>query len=326
MASSGFEARPGWQWPEDLADLGVDTDTNARNTYHQHPSDGSPPNGQESSSNRRSQSPRPSKHYKPRTCRICLDIVQPTWNAPSEHLPGFMQREPNVTYESEQGRLISPCKCKGSSKYVHEGCLQQWRHADPSYGARHYWKCPTCGFKYRLERMNWGKFIGSTGAQILLTVLIFMVAIFILGFIADPIINLYLDPYGSIVPFIEPKYKNIPDPEPSTWSEHAVKGLASLGLLGFLKVFLAGPWWHFRIGGGGGRRRATTGRDRLADVSWFVIMVGVMTFLWTLWKGVRAWSRMSLKKAGERVVDIQGDGDDDDDEDENAVPSGVPSG
>ena len=105
-------------------------------------------------------------HWPPRQCRICLDVVQPTFDVPSEHLPGFLQSPGNVKYEDESGRLIRPCLCKGSAKYVHEGCLQAWRHADPGYGRRNYWQCPTCHYKYRLARLGAGKFVGSTSKSI----------------------------------------------------------------------------------------------------------------------------------------------------------------
>jgi hypothetical protein len=102
-------------------------------------------------------------NWPPRQCRICLETVNPTTHMPSESIPGFLQSAPNVTYEDENGRLIRPCMCKGSSKYVHEGCLQAWRHADPSYGRRNYWQCPTCGFRYRLARLGLGRWVASTG-------------------------------------------------------------------------------------------------------------------------------------------------------------------
>lgn len=101
-------------------------------------------------------------HWPPRQCRICLETVQPTFNAGSDSLPGFLQ-SPNVVYQDDSGRLIRPCMCKGSSKYVHDTCLQAWRHADPGYARRNYWQCPTCGFKYRLARLGAGRFIGSIG-------------------------------------------------------------------------------------------------------------------------------------------------------------------
>lgn len=62
----------------------------------------------------------------------------------------------------------------------------------------------------------------------------------------------------------------------ATWYEHFAKGFASMGVLGFLKVLLASPFSYFRLGGGG---RARTGRDRVEQVSWIIIVVGVGTFL-----------------------------------------------
>ena len=224
-------------------------------------------------------------------------MVQPTFNVPSQNLPGFLQSS-QVIYEDESGRLIRPCNCKGSSKYVHEACLQAWRHADPSYGRRNYWQCPTCGFKYRLARLGVGRLIGSVGeasdplcvldwecansssaAQITLTIIILMLIVFVLGFIADPIINLYLDPWSYLLPwssFTKSDYIYDEDKSPFTWYEHFAKGFASMGVLGFLKVIVASPFSYFRFGGG---RARTTGRDRYEQVNWIIIMIGVGTFL-----------------------------------------------
>jgi hypothetical protein len=259
--------RPSWQWPEDLPDQ------SAGRSEHSQTDDG-PTDSTESSSN---------KHYPPRTCRICLETVLPTLHPPSEHLPGFLQPSPRVTYESsdpELGRLLRPCKCKGSSRYVHEGCLRSWRHADPRYGKRNYWQCPTCGFQYRLERMAWGRWISSSTTQITLTLAILLLTVFLLGFVADPIINLYVDPLDTIATtdFWEPTtVRGVPPlEERASWSEHFLKGLASLGVLSFMKTLLAlSPWWNIRISGG-----RSTGRSRLASVGWVVILIGVGTFLW----------------------------------------------
>lgn len=60
-----------------------------------------------------------------RTCRICFDGVS-------------------------EGRLISPCKCKGTSKYVHTKCLHQWRTT--SQKQESYYECDTCKYKYELSR------------------------------------------------------------------------------------------------------------------------------------------------------------------------------
>ena len=43
-----------------------------------------------------------------------------------------------ITFRSgnEEGRLIRPCKCKGSVAYVHPDCLQQWTQQS---GAEVHW-------------------------------------------------------------------------------------------------------------------------------------------------------------------------------------------
>jgi hypothetical protein len=150
----------------------------------------------------------------------------------------------------------------------------------------------------------------------------------VLGFVADPIIGLYVDPW-SYMPWnswSKPSYGYYNrDEESSTWYEHFAKGFASMGVLGFLKVLVASPFSYFRLGGGG--RRAATGRDRVEQVSWIIILIGVATFLTVrlatcslfhnlaysqqaVYKGVRAWSRRTLERAGERVMDVQNDDDD----------------
>ena len=234
--------------------------------------------------------PKPQRNYPPRTCRICLEVVLPTFEPAPEGISSFLDPTPRVSYISsdpESGRLIRPCKCRGSSRYVHEGCLQQWRHADPAYGRRNYWECPTCHFRYRLERMRWGRWISSPVLQVFATIAILFTAIFVFGFVADPIINLYLDPYDTItsIPAGGPAPLHFEDDEAS-WAEHFLKGLASLGLLGFVKVFFAmSPWhwWNLRnsgILGGGGRGRGNTGRERLENISWSLVLIGVVTFLY----------------------------------------------
>jgi len=109
-----------------------------------------------------------------------------------------------------------------------------------------------------------------------MTVAILIVAVFVLGFIADPIINLYFDPWSFLSPWSrsDPYYYEVD--ERSSWSEHFAKGFASMGVLGFLKVLVASPLSYFRLGGG---RARNTGRDRYEQVSWIIILVGVGTFL-----------------------------------------------
>lgn len=157
--------------------------------------------------------------------------------------------------------------------------------------------------------------MASASAQVTLTVVILFLVVFFLGFVADPIINMYLDPWSYLMPFSGYSEYYADDDEPYTWTEHFLKGFTSMGVIGFLKVIFASPF-YFRLGGGS--RGRATGRDRYEQISWLIILVGVLTFLVAIWKGVRAWTRRTLEKAGERVMDVQGD--DDDDEEGQAPP------
>ena len=287
MDTSAFEEDDTWSWVH-VRPTTAPLSSDPKQDRPSNPGNGEPAGGKASPGQG------PKRRYPPRTCRICLETVQPTFQPPASSLPGIISPSPAVVYISSDpasGRLIRPCNCRGSSRYVHEGCLQAWRHADPAYGKRNYWQCPTCRFRYRLERMRWAAWISSTATQFVLTISILMFTMFLLGFIADPIINLYLDPYTTIssVPFSKRSLKPeafFPDDEPPTWIEHFLKGLASLGLLSFVKVLFAmspWQWWNLRSSGllhAPGRTGGGSGRDRLASISWIVVMIGVGTFLW----------------------------------------------
>lgn len=336
---AAFTSGSNWSFPDDLSGGWVKVEE------HEEVHMPTPADTEEEEADSESQ-PRPTseqqeqrqRRYPPRQCRICLEVVQPTFHqSEPSALPSALHSRPRVTFESpsgDGGRLLRPCKCKGSQQYVHEDCLSAWRMQDP-LRKRNYWQCPTCGYKYRLQRLTWGSWITSTAAQIGLTVVIFITAMFVLGFVADPIINLYLDPVDTIATRGGPTGSLLFDDEPATWVEHFVKGLASLGLLGFAKfLFTLSPfnWFNMRgtgiyVGGGGRRGVGVTGQDRLAQISWFTVVIGIATFLYAVWKGVRAWSRRTLEKAGERVMDVPEssedldiDGDDDMTPDQTSDP------
>ncbi|KAI8608035.1 hypothetical protein BC830DRAFT_1086506, partial [Chytriomyces sp. MP71] len=60
----------------------------------------------------RESTPREKTDLEPRMCRICF---------------GGEGGDVEGTPEEDLGRLISPCKCKGSMKYVHLNCINEWR-------------------------------------------------------------------------------------------------------------------------------------------------------------------------------------------------------
>lgn len=165
----------GWEWPEDLppdVDDGADFHTIAEELRQKSEDTSSEQTPLAETKVEEPEESRPTeetitptgRHWRPRTCRICLEQVLPTFVPPNEHLPGFLAGRPYVSYESESGKLIRPCKCKGSARYVHEQCLQEWRHSDRTYTSkRHYFECPTCHFSYSLERLTWARYISSSG-------------------------------------------------------------------------------------------------------------------------------------------------------------------
>ena len=47
-------------------------------------------------------------------------------------------------YGPSEGRLITPCLCKGTIRYIHTTCLQRWR----SQSVRAYTSCTQCLYAY----------------------------------------------------------------------------------------------------------------------------------------------------------------------------------
>ncbi|KAI1293356.1 hypothetical protein F5Y03DRAFT_374020 [Xylaria venustula] len=272
---------------------------------------------------RRSPSPETNAYSKPkhsRKCRICLEWVPPTYEDVGV-LSGMRKRRPRRQYISEDGdRLISPCLCKGSIKYMHEGCLNLWMNENPSKG----YQCDICKYQYRMRRLSWAQRLRSPAISLVMTLTILLVTVFILGFVADPILGLWLDPVGtltdSVIPGARFADEDIIDlSESDSWFEHLLKGVFSLGLLGFVKAFLAmspWQWWNLRTSGivSGGARRAGTGRQRMENINLTLVLIGVLTFLYTVWKGTRKYTQRTLDRASQRILNVQTD-DDSDDED-----------
>ena len=54
------------------------------------------------------------------------------------------QNQCRICFE-EEGELMTPCYCKGTMKYVHRDCLNQWRRVAPKPES-----CENCKYKYKL--------------------------------------------------------------------------------------------------------------------------------------------------------------------------------
>ncbi|KAK4749386.1 hypothetical protein SAY87_026835 [Trapa incisa] len=53
-----------------------------------------------------------------------------------------------ICLETDGRDFIAPCKCKGTSKYVHRECLDQWRSVREGFAFSH---CTTCKASYHLR-------------------------------------------------------------------------------------------------------------------------------------------------------------------------------
>ncbi|KAL2210731.1 hypothetical protein CC79DRAFT_1319588 [Sarocladium strictum] len=261
------------------------------------------------------------QHYGPRTCRICLETEEPKFPEGSTSTFGIATESSRPVYVSddpELGRLLSPCKCKGSQKYVHEGCLNAWRLANP-HATRNFWQCPTCKFTYQMRRLRWAAILSSKITQIFLTMIVSITAIFVLGWVADPILDLWFDPFGTISETVTSVVRDVEarDPTyqapPSTWDEQFLKGFLSLGIIGFFKtVFILTPWDWLNLRGTGmlrGGRRG--GRNRMDNTNYVMVIVGAITFLMAVWRVVKALSARVLKSMSDRVLDVGEDDEDD---------------
>lgn len=96
------------------------------------------------------------------TCRICFD-------------------------EDVALNMIAPCKCAGTSKYVHRRCLDTWRAQDPS--SDNFRRCNSCRFVYLLEEPRVQinpeeRRIKFRNAMIFDTIMMVLLIVFVVGGIA----------------------------------------------------------------------------------------------------------------------------------------------
>lgn len=91
--------------------------------------------------------------------------------------------------EPTLGRLISPCKCKGTMRYVHLQCLNRWRIV--SRKKTSFFQCDECKYSYSFHRTSLARVFSNPIVLTAVTLLIFFVSIFIGGFIAKVLLFLF---------------------------------------------------------------------------------------------------------------------------------------
>lgn len=171
-----------------------------------------------------------------------------------------------------------------------------------------------------MVRLRWAAMLSSKLVQVGLTCVASLLCIYMLGWVADPILDLWFDPMGTISDTVANVVRDVEarktayQSQPATWDEQFLKGFLSLGIIGFFKtIFIMTPWDWFNLRGTGMLRgRRGGGRARLDNTNLVLVAVGAITFLMGIWRLVQAFSRRLLKSASDRVLDV---GNEDEDED-----------
>ena len=79
------------------------------------------------------------------------------------------------------GRLLSPCKCKGSIGKVHETCLNQWRAASTNPQSKH--RCDQCKHPYSFRQRTMATILHKNWVILLLSILCFSAIAYTLGYL-----------------------------------------------------------------------------------------------------------------------------------------------
>lgn len=207
--------------------------------------------------------------------------------------------------ETDLGRLISPCKCRGTAKYVHIMCLQAWRAQ--SAQSKAYFECDLCHYKYNLRRAWWASMLMSNVSAMVFTGLTIYLLAFLLGYFSYPILETLLDPEdidllrkGPRILLrrmgVSAKWRRRILP-PNGLVEHQLLGTASLGVLGTFRLLYY----------------ARTLVRRRGAVSVAAMIIGLIYVGVELYRTVR-WLCMWLLRrlAGYVVDDVVDIGDDED--------------
>jgi hypothetical protein len=81
----------------------------------------------------------------------------------------FLVRKTVVSCPDETylGRLISPCRCRGTMKFVHLSCLNSWRFTSPN--AKSVYQCDQCRYRYNFNRTRYAAIVGSLYTRVRLS-------------------------------------------------------------------------------------------------------------------------------------------------------------
>jgi len=209
----------------------------------------------------------------------------------------------------ESGKLISPCKCKGSMKYVHVNCLNEWRLASANNSS--YYQCDQCKYKYHFQRTKLAKILSNKFSIFLITLFMTYLYIFFTGFLFKEIIQLKHYKIGSIE-FPKVGFFDI-------GLEHHMYGIFVIGIYGGLKMTYS---YLFDVGTltNNFLRLTRNKRNNQKDdeiTLIILVVVGCIKFICDEYKNVYKKSKESLTLLEERILEVDEDDEDDEDDGEN---------
>ncbi|CAG8536763.1 hypothetical protein C2G38_2243747 [Gigaspora rosea] len=213
--------------------------------------------------------------------------------------------------EESLGRLISPCLCKGTMRYVHVECLNHWRLRSQKKSS--FFQCDECKYKYAFRRTTIAKFATNEFILTFVTLTLFAFCVFIGGFLAKFLLYLYpVADFGE--DYITDEFRYGPlFREPMEFSKifridyvHILLGFMFVGFVGFVQLLFSLMWFGpFRFGPTGGATAGRRGVDGITAIFFTIIVaVGILKAVYGMYKLVRSSSRRILERVELTILEV----------------------
>jgi len=88
----------------------------------------------------------------------------------------------------EEGRLFSPCLCRGSMQMVHVECLNEWRRS--SQNPHSYYQCQQCHYQYQLRRAWFAPILLDKRFVTTISILVMTLMMLLVAAVASPFLHL----------------------------------------------------------------------------------------------------------------------------------------
>jgi len=223
------------------------------------------------------------------------------------------------------GKLISPCKCRGSMKWIHVDCLNQWRRASKKESS--FFRCDECRHEYSF-RINSAYLLTTRPIQTSLTLAIFTGTAFTLGSLIKLALyitktQISIHPRTISLPAAPHAGPIVISAPASLWDvfnyrdpAHWGFGLTALGIAGFAQMLLVGGIF-FNVGDIFGLRRIWGGRQEGraeirvggffgGGILWIVmILVGLGKAMLGMYRSVNKMSRQILEKLELAILEVE---------------------